>query len=176
MAELEHVDLPSGAWVKLRDPDDTTEAQRRPATRLQTRIGLDVALRAVFEAQDGKKKAAASQADLSDAQLDLMADYMDATIIALVDSWSFIAKGTGVGEVPPVPVPLTVAGLRSISGKKDYEALAMACSKHRDALFPSFEVDPDHSSPTVASEGSERTSEASGSAVTSPTPGAVTSS
>jgi hypothetical protein len=140
MAELEHVDLPSGAWVKLRDPDDTTEAQRRPAQRLQTRIGLDVALRAVFEAQDGKKKTAVSQADLSNAQLDLMVDYMDSTVVALVAEWSFSQ-------------PVTVDGLRSIPGKKDYEALAMACSKHRDALFPSFGVDPQEESPTVASDG-----------------------
>lgn len=127
MAELEEITLPSGAWVKLRDPEDTTEAQRKPVTRLQMRMAWNPKLMATI-------KGEGSSSDLSDTEIDWLFDYNDAIVVALVESWSF-------------EQPVTVDGLRAIPGKKDYSELQRRASKHASALMPSFEVDPDPEAP-----------------------------
>lgn len=127
------IDLPSGAWVALRDPELTTEGQRRPVKRLSVRAMASDA----WAAMRGEKL----MSDVSDADLDVIWNFAEALAVCLISEWSF-------------EQPISIDGLQAIAGKADYEKLIEEVQEYRDALMPDFGVDPDPSSPTDASDGS----------------------
>jgi hypothetical protein len=160
---FEKVDLPSGGWAILRDPDTITVKMRKPLQRVQMRVGFDADLQAVVRYQMrvqrellAARKAAADagvefddesfepslpqtvkQSALSDEQLDLLGDLATVTTVTLIESWSFDAPVSrdALEDLPP----------------KDFDALVEAAAKYRDDLLPSFDVDPDDNSPTEPS-------------------------
>jgi hypothetical protein len=81
------------------------------------------------------------QSALTDDQLDLLAMLADTVTVALTESWSFDA-------------PVSVDALQDLPDR-DYQALLEAAGKHREALIPTFDVDPDPASPTEPSGESE---------------------
>lgn len=160
---FEKIDLPSGGWAELRDPETITVRMRRPIERVQMRLGWDSDIqslarwqtRVAKEIEAAKQQAEDSgeefdaaafepsipaplrQSDVSDEQLDLLSDLTDAVTVALVESWSY-------------PAPVGMDALQDLP-QKDYEALLEAASKHRDAVLPNFGVDPEKGSPTEPS-------------------------
>lgn len=126
-------DLPSGGWVTFRDPTTITEKQRKPVKRIQIRVAYDKQVQA---AVDGSGSAA----DLSDAQVDLLNDYVEAVTVCLIDGWSFEDA-----------VSVDALQDRQVA---DYDAIITAAAPHRDALMPSGEPNPDPASPTEPSTGS----------------------
>ena len=163
MTDFERVEFPSGAHAIMRDPETITERLRRPVRRVQMRIGFDSDLQALIRYQAwvarealAAEKAAADagtefnadefipsmpspvkQQNLTDDQLDLLSNLTDAVTVALVESWSF-------------DFPVSMDALQDLPDG-DYRKLLDAASKHRDALLPSFDVDPDPESPTAPS-------------------------
>lgn len=129
---FEKIDLPSGGWVAFRDPEQTTEAQREPVMMLAIRASGS----GLWPALQGE----VSMNTVTDAELTSISDFSRALAIALIEEWSF-------------EQPVTIDGLKSIPGLKDYRTIIEAAARHRDALMPNFEVDPDTESPTPASEG-----------------------
>lgn len=133
--EFERVDLPSGNHAILRDPEQTTEAQRRPAKRASLRLaGISGAL------QDP-----ALLSSLTDEQADSLFNFSETVAVALIESWSF-------------EMPITAEGIRQIPGEKDYRTLLDATKKHQAALMPDFGPSGDLEDPTGGSAASESTS------------------
>ena len=125
MTEFERVDLPSGNHAILRDPEQTTEAQRRPAKLASLRLaGISDALR-----------DPAALAALPDVQADSLFRFSETVAVALIESWSF-------------DLPVTVEGLQQIPGAKDYQTLLDATKKHQPALMPDFGPSGDVEDPT----------------------------
>lgn len=167
MSEFEKVDLPSGGWAVLRDPETITQRQRRPLDRLQMRVGFDSDVQALLrwqlrvrrEFETAQKDAAdrgvefdvesfepsstapVRQDVLTDDQLDLLGSLVETATVMLIESWSH-------------EQPVTVDGLEDLP-PKDYTALVEAAGKYRDQLMPSFDVDPAPESPTEPSGESE---------------------
>lgn len=131
--DFDKADLPSGGWVTFRDPESVTELQRRPVKRIQIRIGFDKQVQA---AVDGSGSAA----ELSDAQVDLLNDYVEAITLTLIDGWSF-------------EKPVSKDALQGLNGH-DYDAILKAAEKHRATLMPTDDPTPDPASPTVPSADS----------------------
>lgn len=161
---FEKVDLPSGAWAELRDPDLVTERLRKPVRRIQLRLGFDADLQEVVRWQgrmEREFKAAQEAAgedfdpdafepselppvrqdQMTDSQLDLLSDLTNAVAVALVEAWSYEA-------------PVTADTIQDLP-QRDYEALLEAVGKHRQALLPNFDVDPAPDSPTEPSGASD---------------------
>lgn len=125
MTEFERVDLPSGNHAILRDPEQTTEAQRRPAKRASLRLaGISDALR-----------DPSLLATLSDEQADAVFSFSEKVAVALIESWSF-------------ELPVSVEGLQQIPGEKDYRTLLDATKKHQATLMPEFGPSGDQADPT----------------------------
>lgn len=125
MTEFERVDLPSGNHVILRDPEQTTEAQRRPAKRASLRLaGISDAL-----------QNPGLLATLSDDQADALFSFSEKVAVALIESWSF-------------ELPVSVEGLQQIPGEKDYRTLLDATKKHQATLMPEFGPSGDQADPT----------------------------
>lgn len=111
------IDLPGGAWAELRDPDVVTERQRKP---LVTAIGR------VTKAEG-----------MEDAGFSAIFDAQDATIMVMVEAWSFDA-------------PVVADSLLDLPAKT-VDALRTACQPYQKDLMPDFSVDPDPESPSEPS-------------------------
>jgi hypothetical protein len=141
---MQHITLPSGATVDLRDVADVTERQRRPIKRIQTKLaGLPAFVSAVEEAQaqtDGQELTPEQQlriaAGMGEA-FDLLEELNDALVVALVAGWSF-------------GFPVVVDSVQDLPGR-DLDALRAAVSPYLTQLNPDFDPSPDTQSPTVAS-------------------------
>lgn len=130
---FERVDLPSGGWINLRDPQDTTETQRRPAKRASMRAT------GVFTLVNDNPSAFSK---LDDDQLDLLWSFSECVAVALIESWSF-------------DLPITREGLSQVKGQKDYDTIIDATKKHQKVLMPDFGPSGDEADPTGLSADSD---------------------
>jgi hypothetical protein len=148
------VDLPNGQWAVFRDPDDITDKQRRPLTRLQAVVesrGLLQALR-VAEARvnllkenpdDKDLLAAAKEAEAevtrltTEETLELFEQLNDLAVIAFTEAWSF-------------DKPVTLEEFGTLKWGES-TALRTAVAPLALRLFPSFDPTPEADSPTEPS-------------------------
>lgn len=141
------IDLPDGAWARLRDPEEITERQRRPLLRLQRRASLKVAphlanLGAVnTNTADFLAKIAPL---LDDEDFNALEDIDDLVIATLVEDWSYEQA-------------VTVDGALDLPSKAR-RPLIEACRPLLDRLLGETSdddvVNPD--SPTAPANGSDR--------------------
>lgn len=143
---MQHVTLPSGATVDIREVADVTERQRRPIKRLRAKLAaVPEFATAVREAEEAQKAnagelSAQAQFDIAagmGAAFDLLEDLNDALAFAFVAGWSF-------------DLPVSLDSLQDLPGK-DLDALREKCSPLLSQLLPNFEPSPDDASPTAPS-------------------------
>jgi hypothetical protein len=161
------VDLPDGQSAVLRDPGQLTAGQKRPLKILVQSLGArrfqevvdaqpqDLPDDATDEQRVAEMEAAADRLDalrLDEREWDLLERMGDATLFALLDSWTL-----------PQPVPDTIAGLADLRDI-EYQMLSQAAGRvyaeHVKANgFTAASVE-NPASPTGASEPSRGPSEA----------------
>lgn len=118
------IDLPSGGWASLREPEAMPERLRRPVIRLAT------GLRHLYT-DDGEF----DEKLLDDASLDLLDRYNDAGVVAFVAEWSYTTP-VSADALLDLPAP-------------DYDALRSAVAPLLPGLRPNFEPTADKDSPTT---------------------------
>jgi hypothetical protein len=122
---MSRLDLPDGAWCELADPVKVSHRRRKPVQRIMFEL---VQLRITKPDKYGTE------------ELDLLEQFADALVLALVTGWSY-------------DLPVTAEGLGDIPGDA-YDVIQKACGALSNALLPSFEVSPDPKAPTPNSDGS----------------------
>lgn len=126
--------LPSGQTCVIRDPKTVSERLRRPVQNLSSKWFTSESGKALQANAKAKKKA---DVTVSDEDMKILDAMNDATIVALVESWSY-------------DFPVSTDTLLDISGP-DYDLLARETAKLFGGLLPSFGPNPDPDSPTEPS-------------------------
>lgn len=119
------IDLPSGGWASLRDPEDVPERLRRPVVKLTKKLMID---------PDIKMRSGMTASEVTEEQFDLLEEINDLLIVAMVDEWSYEA-------------PVGVESARDLPAR-DYDTLREATARHVAGLFPDFTPDANPESPT----------------------------
>lgn len=160
----EIINLPSGAIAVLRRPEDVSERLQRPIRRAMGRVRKEVLLAAREVASqkfatDGERDAAAEKAMLevgmTDVELDAFDAAQDATVVALVESWSYGGGDERARQVYAQPV--TVESVQDLPGR-DFRHLRNATAKLSNAMFLDASASRDPASPIVPSNGSSTAS------------------
>jgi hypothetical protein len=139
----QHLTMPSGATVDLRDVSDVTERQRRPIKRINSKLAaLPSFVAAVQEAEAAQKVS--GEALTMDQQLsiaagmgeafDLLEALNDNLIVAAVRGWSY-------------GFPITEDSVQDLP-TRDLDALRETVAPFLRELMPNFEPTPDADTPT----------------------------
>ena len=164
---MSRIDLPSGGWAELKEPEQVLERHRRPISRAITRLSQEawqilIKLEAdkVTAVTNGDVVETAALADrFSEADLDAFSDANDWGVVALVSAWSF-------------QEPLSLESVQNRTAP-DYDALRNACAPAVGRLFVDFSPTRDSDSPTApSSDSATRSGEVS--LTSSPTTGEPT--
>jgi hypothetical protein len=162
MANL--IALPSGACATLRRPEDVPERLHRPIRRAMARIrpevllaGREAASREYVSDQARMEAAelAAVKVGIKDTELDAFDEAQDATVVALVASWSYEGDDAELRDLYGRPV--TVENVQDLPGR-DYRTLRNVAARHVNAMFLDTSVSLDPASPTAPSNGSSSAS------------------
>jgi hypothetical protein len=162
MANL--ITLPSGAIATLRRPEDVPDRLLRPIRRAMGRVRPEVLLAGreaaaqeypTEEARMAAAELAVMNVGITDAELDAFDQAQDATVVALVASWSYEGDDPELRELYGGPVAVEV--VQELPGR-DYRLLRNLAARHSNAMFLDASESRDPASPTVPSNDSSTAS------------------
>ncbi len=125
------VDLPSGGWVELRDPETITERTRRQITAAFASLPAET----IAAAREAQEKGVDPEIPPSDYVK--IAEANDVVAVALLTAWSFGDEITADKLLDLTP--------------KDYDAIGTAAGKIANQIQVDTSPSPDPSSPTTPS-------------------------
>lgn len=130
---MSRVDLPSGGWVELRDPDDITERQRRTVSLLMSELSPQAKQSLAGAADEAAAVAIVGETSRDDAEI--LFRMNDALAMVMIAGWSF--------DFPPLAETLP-----DIPGR-DYKAVLEAVAPFIGAVLGlDTSPSPEPASPT----------------------------
>lgn len=130
---MSRVDLPSGAWIELRDPGDITERQRRTVMLVMSELSPQ-AKQSLASAND-EASAIDAYGETSRDDSEILFRMNDALAIVMIVGWSF--------DFPPL-----AESLPDIPGR-DYKAVLEAVAPFVGAILGlDISPSPEPASPT----------------------------